>query len=91
MTWTETVTAQRLLKCFAMSFRHHFKRLFYPHITAGKLDLVVTTMNGRIIVLGSDTVYHPLRSWTSELQGRNGILPAIFHHFITVFRLLLNA
>ena len=39
---------------------------------AGKLDLVITTMNGRIIVLGTDTMYHPLRTWTSEFQGRNG-------------------
>ncbi len=29
-------------------------------------------MNGRIIVLGSDTKYHPLRTWRSEFQGRNG-------------------
>jgi hypothetical protein len=29
-------------------------------------------MNGRIIVLGTDTVFHPLRTWTSEFQGRNG-------------------
>jgi hypothetical protein len=44
--------------------------LFFLH--AGKLDLVITTMNGRIIVLGTDTKYHALRTWTSEFQGRNG-------------------
>jgi hypothetical protein len=44
-------------------------------LLAGKLDLVITTMNGRIIVLGTDTKYHALRTWTSEFQGRNGDIP----------------
>jgi len=52
---------------------HSFSQVLIDDVDGnGKLDLVVTTMNGRIIVLGTDTVYHPMRSWTSEFQGRNG-------------------
>jgi hypothetical protein len=52
----------------------HAKFMNRDYVSPGKLDLVVTTMNGRIIVLGTDTVFHPLRTWSSEFQGRNGIL-----------------
>jgi len=52
---------------------HSFGQVLIDDVDGnGKLDLVITTMNGRIIVLGTDTKYHALRTWTSEFQGRNG-------------------
>ena len=35
----------------------------------GKLDLVVTTMNGNVYVFGSPARYHPLKSWTSQVSA----------------------
>jgi len=37
-----------------------------------KMDLVVTTRSGNVFLLGTNAPYHPLRSWTSQNQGRNG-------------------
>jgi len=38
----------------------------------GKMDLVVTTRNGNVYVIGTEMSYNPLLSWTSQTQGRNG-------------------
>jgi hypothetical protein len=38
----------------------------------GKLDLVVTTQHGNVYLLGTEAPYHPLNTWTSQNQGRNG-------------------
>lgn len=35
------------------------------------LDLIVTTMNGNVFCFSTPAPYHPLRSWTSQNQGRN--------------------
>ena len=34
----------------------------------GKMDLVVSTMNGNVYVFGSPARYHPLKSWTSQVR-----------------------
>ncbi len=34
----------------------------------GKLDLLVTTMNGNVYVFSSPAPYHPLKSWTSQVR-----------------------
>ena len=36
----------------------------------GKMDLVVSTMNGNVYVFGSPARYHPLKSWTSQVRPR---------------------
>jgi len=38
----------------------------------GKMDLIVTARSGSVYVLETEAPYHPLRSWTSQFQGRNG-------------------
>lgn len=38
----------------------------------GFLDLIVSTRAGNVYILGTKMPYHPLKSWNSELQGRNG-------------------
>jgi len=38
----------------------------------GHLDLVVSTMNGNVYVLNTETRFHPLKAWTSQTQGLNG-------------------
>merc|ERR1711871_739035 len=38
----------------------------------GKMELIVSTMNGNIHLFETSTPYHPLRSWTSREQGGNG-------------------
>lgn len=35
----------------------------------GKMDLVVSTMNGNVYVFGSPAPYHPLKSWTSQVRS----------------------
>lgn len=35
------------------------------------LDLIVTTMNGNVFCFSTPAPHHPLRSWTSQNQGRN--------------------
>jgi len=37
----------------------------------GRMQLIVTTRNGNVLLLGTDMPHHPLNSWTSQLQGRN--------------------
>eukprot|EP00754_Rhynchopus_humris_P014422 Rhum_TRINITY_DN14386_c7_g1::Rhum_TRINITY_DN14386_c7_g1_i1::g.84049::m.84049 len=39
----------------------------------GNLDLVVATMNGNIYALQTKAPYHPLKAWTSGVQGLNGM------------------
>lgn len=34
----------------------------------GKLDLLVTTMNGNVFVFETAGAYHPLRTWTAEVM-----------------------
>ena len=36
----------------------------------GKLDLLVTTMNGNVYVFSSPAPYHPLKAWTSQVPLR---------------------
>lgn len=38
----------------------------------GYMDLVVSTMNGNVYLLSTNTVFHPLKAWTSQTQGLNG-------------------
>eukprot|EP00668_Euglena_longa_P003228 GGOE01003776.1.p1 GENE.GGOE01003776.1~~GGOE01003776.1.p1 ORF type:complete len:951 (+),score=255.61 GGOE01003776.1:33-2885(+) len=38
----------------------------------GYMDLVVTTMNGNVYLLNTETKFHPLKAWTSQSQGLNG-------------------
>ncbi len=33
----------------------------------GKLDLLVSTMNGNVYVFSSPAAYHPLKAWTSQV------------------------
>ncbi|KIY93696.1 hypothetical protein MNEG_14267 [Monoraphidium neglectum] len=40
----------------------------------GMLDLVVATMNGNIYALGTAALYHPLKTWTSQVQATNGLV-----------------
>lgn len=35
------------------------------------LDLIVTTMNGNVFCFSTPAQYHPLKSWSSQNQGRN--------------------
>eukprot|EP00250_Pteridium_aquilinum_P004014 c14266_g1_i1 orf=272-2908(+) len=37
------------------------------------LDLIVTTMNGNVFCFSTPAPYHPLRSWSSQNQGRNNL------------------
>ena len=39
----------------------------------GKLDLLVTTMNGNVYVFSSPASYHPLKSWTSQVRRPFGL------------------
>eukprot|EP00286_Rhodomonas_abbreviata_P023316 CAMPEP_0181304224 /NCGR_PEP_ID=MMETSP1101-20121128/9026_1 /TAXON_ID=46948 /ORGANISM="Rhodomonas abbreviata, Strain Caron Lab Isolate" /LENGTH=1213 /DNA_ID=CAMNT_0023409947 /DNA_START=10 /DNA_END=3651 /DNA_ORIENTATION=- len=39
----------------------------------GKIDLLVTTMNGNVMSFGTDVPYEPLRTWTSREQGNNNV------------------
>ena len=39
----------------------------------GKLDLLVSTMNGNLYALQTRTKYHPLKAWTSAVQGLNSV------------------
>jgi len=40
----------------------------------GKMDLLVTTMNGNVYAFETSSDYHPLKVWGSQLQGRNNML-----------------
>lgn len=42
----------------------------------GKMDLVVSTMNGNVYVFGSPAPYHPLKSWTSQVCSKD---PSLRH------------
>jgi len=61
------------------TFKHDIGENSYSMVLAddltgnGKMDLVVTTMNGNVIVLGTDTPYHPLKAWTSREIGNNNV------------------
>ena len=39
----------------------------------GKMHLLVTTMNGNVICLGTDVEYHPLNAWPSREIGNNNV------------------
>ena len=39
----------------------------------GKMDLLVTTMNGNVMCLGTDVDYHPLKAWPSREMGNNNV------------------
>lgn len=39
----------------------------------GKLDLLVSTMNGNVMSFGTDIPYEPLKTWTSREQGNNNV------------------
>uniref|UniRef100_A0A7S1EIS3 DEX1 C-terminal domain-containing protein n=3 Tax=Hemiselmis andersenii TaxID=464988 RepID=A0A7S1EIS3_HEMAN len=39
----------------------------------GFMDLLVSTMNGNVIALGTDVQYHPMKAWTSREQGNNNV------------------
>lgn len=39
----------------------------------GKMDLVVTTMNGNVVCLGTDVDYHALKAWPSREVGNNNV------------------
>ena len=39
----------------------------------GKMDLLVTTMNGNVVCLGTDVDYHPLKAWPSREIGNNNV------------------
>lgn len=38
----------------------------------GQLDLVVSTMNGNIYMLGTEAPYHPLKTWTAQVGRFEG-------------------
>lgn len=38
----------------------------------GKMDLVITTMNGNVYCFETRAPYHPLNTWTSQVHSRNG-------------------
>lgn len=40
----------------------------------GKLDLVVTTMNGVVYCFETQAKYHPLKTWTSQMTSMNGLV-----------------
>eukprot|EP00998_Keelungia_sp_KM082_P008418 NODE_4606_length_767_cov_66.493750_g4583_i0.p1 GENE.NODE_4606_length_767_cov_66.493750_g4583_i0~~NODE_4606_length_767_cov_66.493750_g4583_i0.p1 ORF type:complete len:215 (+),score=66.20 NODE_4606_length_767_cov_66.493750_g4583_i0:58-645(+) len=39
----------------------------------GTLDLVVSTMNGNIYLLGTETPFYPLKAWPSQTHGMHGL------------------
>ncbi|KAL3902977.1 MAG: hypothetical protein SGPRY_011853 [Prymnesium sp.] len=41
----------------------------------GRMDLLVSTMNGNVYCFETDTPYAPLRAWRSQAQGRNVFSP----------------
>lgn len=46
----------------------------------GALQLLVSTMNGNVYCLDTRTPYHPLKTWTAQVQGLNGQV-ARWNHF----------
>ena len=42
----------------------------------GKLDLLVSTMNGNVYVFSSPAPYHPLKAWTSQVRRCSPPAPA---------------
>mmetsp|Transcript_4558 Transcript_4558/g.9807 ORF Transcript_4558/g.9807 Transcript_4558/m.9807 type:complete len:1070 (-) Transcript_4558:202-3411(-) len=40
----------------------------------GRLDLLVTTMNGNVYMFETPSEYHPLKAWTSQVMGPNAML-----------------
>ena len=40
----------------------------------GKLDLLVSTMNGNVYVFSSPAAYHPLKAWTSQVRVSRSFL-----------------
>lgn len=37
----------------------------------GKLDFVVTTMNGNVLLFETEALFHPLRTWTAEVSSKS--------------------
>jgi hypothetical protein len=37
----------------------------------GKLDLLVSTMNGNLYCIATGAKYHPLKSWPAQVPGGN--------------------
>jgi hypothetical protein len=46
----------------------------------GALQLLVSTMNGNVYCLDTRTPYHPLKTWSAQVQGLNGQV-ARWNHF----------
>eukprot|EP00882_Tetradesmus_deserticola_P011585 GHRQ01012257.1.p2 GENE.GHRQ01012257.1~~GHRQ01012257.1.p2 ORF type:complete len:312 (+),score=119.86 GHRQ01012257.1:2070-3005(+) len=40
----------------------------------GKLELLVATMNGNVYMLQTQQRYHPAKTWSSQVQGINGLV-----------------
>ena len=47
-----------------------------------KMDLLLTTMNGNAILLATNSPYHPMKSWKSQVQGLNGFTARSNHQGI---------
>mmetsp|Transcript_10915 Transcript_10915/g.23292 ORF Transcript_10915/g.23292 Transcript_10915/m.23292 type:complete len:367 (+) Transcript_10915:3-1103(+) len=51
---------------------HAYAQVLADDLTGnGKMDLLLGTMNGNLYCFETNTVYHPMRSWRSQVQGRN--------------------
>eukprot|EP00003_Mantamonas_plastica_P018579 TRINITY_DN3036_c0_g1_i5.p1 TRINITY_DN3036_c0_g1~~TRINITY_DN3036_c0_g1_i5.p1 ORF type:complete len:586 (+),score=200.78 TRINITY_DN3036_c0_g1_i5:900-2657(+) len=50
----------------------------------GKMDLLVSTMNGNVYAFATQSKYHPLKTWTAQAQGRNGFTYRENYHGIYV-------
>lgn len=51
---------------------HSYTQVLADDMTGdGKMDLLVSTMNGNLYCFETSTPYSPLRSWRSQAQGRN--------------------
>ncbi|MEW5304838.1 MAG: hypothetical protein WDW36_007421 [Sanguina aurantia] len=49
----------------------------------GRLDLVLTTMNGNVYVFETPAEYHPLKTWTAQSQGCNGLIAR--HDYLGIY------
>eukprot|EP01059_Diplonema_ambulator_P030642 TRINITY_DN532_c2_g1_i4.p1 TRINITY_DN532_c2_g1~~TRINITY_DN532_c2_g1_i4.p1 ORF type:complete len:401 (+),score=117.53 TRINITY_DN532_c2_g1_i4:1206-2408(+) len=52
----------------------------------GNLDLLVGTMNGNMYAFQTNTPYHPLKTWSSQVQGLNGMTAREGHVGIYVLK-----
>ena len=49
----------------------------------GRLDLVVSTMNGNVYAFETPAKYHPLKAWPSQVLGVNGMVAR--HDYFGIF------